>query len=37
MVTRVRGGWLLHGDPQDHLAWMENADDAAMPVVLSAG
>jgi hypothetical protein len=23
MVERVRGGWVLHGDPQDHLARME--------------
>jgi CRP-like cAMP-binding protein len=27
MVTRVRGGWVLHGDPQDHLAGLEAERD----------
>ena len=24
MVERVRGGWVLHGDPQDHLTRLES-------------
>jgi CRP/FNR family transcriptional regulator, cyclic AMP receptor protein len=29
MVTRVRGGWVLHGDPQDHLAGLEAERDGS--------
>jgi hypothetical protein len=24
MVERVRGGWVLHGDPQEHLTRLES-------------